>query len=90
MLSFELALCSWATFAKHECTSLQQQPLLFGVPKAQTALLDTRGMWKDSFKATSCASSYCFTEPAIFLGAALHCNWCYQALLMSHAHHRTC
>ena len=51
-----------AAFAKHNFSSLRQDPRPFGVPKAQNVFLDTRGMWKDSFEATSWAYKHVFTR----------------------------
>lgn len=62
--SFFAALLRFAraVFTKHNFSGLQQDPLPFGSPKAQNVLLDTRGMWTDSFEATSWAYKHLFTR----------------------------
>lgn len=61
---FSAALLRFASanVAKHNFTSLQQDPLPLSIPKAHNVLLDTRGMWKDSFEATSWAYKHLFTR----------------------------
>lgn len=48
--------------AQHDSTGLQAGPLLLGGHKAQNIILDTRGMWNDTYEATSWAYKNLFTR----------------------------
>lgn len=46
--------------AKYRLASIPQPPLPVGNSKGQTVVFDTRGMWIDSFEATSWAHKHLF------------------------------